>query len=153
RSAALAPPPPPAPTLLHDYAMAQYSLLATLAGQAPVVLLLTYFLLASGGHFRRKLLQLVGPSRARKKDAAHILDEIDTQVQRYLLVSLVANTLLAVGTWLAFLALGLEQAGAWGAAAGILHFIPYLGPALTALGSGVAAFMQFGSLSSALAVA
>jgi predicted PurR-regulated permease PerM len=154
RSRAVAPPPPPpAATWLQDYAMAQYALLASLAGQAPVVLLLTYFLLASGGHFRRKLLQLVGPSRARKKDASHILDEIDTQIQRYLLVSLASNALLAVATWLAFLALGLEQAGAWGAAAGVLHFIPYLGPALTALGSGVAALLQSGSLLYALSVA
>jgi predicted PurR-regulated permease PerM len=152
---AVAPPPPapPAPTWLRDYALAQYSMLVTLAGQAPVVLLLTYFLLASGGHFRRKLLQLVGPSRARKKDATHILDEIVIQVQRYLFASLFANALLAGATWLAFLALGLEQAGAWGAAAGVLHFVPYLGPALTALGSGVAALLQTGSLLYAFSVA
>ena len=64
-----------------------------------------------------------------------------------------ANTLVGVGTWLAFLALGMEQAGVWGVAAGVLHFIPYLGPVLIALASGVAAFMQFGSLLMALRVA
>ena len=79
--------------------------------------------------------------------------KIDAQVQRYLLATLASNALLGVATWLAFLALGLEQAGIWGVAAGVLHFIPYLGPALIALGSGVAAFLQFGSLLSALAVA
>ena len=47
----------------------------------------------------------------------------------------------------------MEQAGVWGVAAGVLHFVPYLGPALIALGSGVAAFLQFGSLLYALAVA
>jgi predicted PurR-regulated permease PerM len=75
------------------------------------------------------------------------------QIQRYLLANLATNTLLAVGTWLAFLALGLDQAGVWGVAAGVLHFIPYLGPALIALGSGVAAFLQFGSVLHAVAVA
>ena len=35
----------------------------------------------------------------------------------------------------------------------MLHFIPYLGPALIALASGVAAFIQFGSPINALAVA
>lgn len=114
------------------------------------MLLLIYFLLASGAHFRRKLLQLVGPSLARKKDALRILEEVDAQVQRYLLAS---NALLAVGTGLAFLALGLDQAGVWGIAAGVLHFVPYLGPALIALGSGVAAFLQSGSHLYALAVA
>ena len=47
----------------------------------------------------------------------------------------------------------MEQAGVWGVAAGLLHFVPYLGPALIALGSGVAAFLQFGSPLHALAVA
>jgi len=144
---------PPAPTWLRDYSLAQSALLVMVAAQAPIVLLLTYFLLASGEHFRRKLVQLVGPSMARKKDAVRILEEVNVQVQRYLLATLAANALLAVATWLAFLALGLDQAGVWGAAAGVLHFVPYLGPSLIALGSGIAAFMQSGSLFYALAVA
>ena len=141
------------PTWLRDYALAQSALLATVAAQAPIVLLLTYFLLASGGHFRGKLLQLIGPSLSRKRDAVRILEEVSVQVQRYLLATLATNALLALVTWLAFLALGLEHAGVWGVAAGVLHFIPYLGPALIALGSGAAAFLQFGSLPYALAVA
>jgi predicted PurR-regulated permease PerM len=118
-----------------------------------VVLLLAYFLLASGPHFRRKLVQLVGPSLAKKKEAVRILEEVDEQVQRYMLATLGTNVLLALATWLAFLALGLDQAGVWGIAAGVLHFIPYLGPALVAIGSGVAAFLQFNSLPQALAIA
>jgi predicted PurR-regulated permease PerM len=147
------PAPAPEPTWLRDYTLAQSALLATVAAQTPIVLLLTYFLLASGAHFRRKLVQLVGPSLSRKKDAVHILEEIDAQVQRYLLAILASNALLAVATWFAFLALGLDQAGVWGVAAGVFHFIPYLGPALIALGSGVAAFLQSGSSLYALAVA
>jgi predicted PurR-regulated permease PerM len=152
-SARAAPAPTPEPTWLRDYTLAQSALLVSVAAQTPIVLLLTYFLLASGGHFRRKLVQLVGPSMSRKKDAVRILEEVDTQVQRYLLATLAANAVLGVATWAVFLALGLDQAGVWGVAAGVLHFIPYLGPALVAVGSGVAAFLQFGSLVSALAVA
>jgi predicted PurR-regulated permease PerM len=143
----------PEPTWLRDYTLAQTALLVTVAAQTPIVLLLTYFLLASGLHFRRKLVQLVGPSLSRKKDTVRILEEIDVQVQRFLLATLASNALLAVATWLAFLALGLEHAGFWGVAAGVFHFVPYLGPALIALGSGVAAFLQFGSLLYALAAA
>ena len=146
-------PPAPEPTWISDYTIAQSALLATVAAQTPIVLLLTYFLLASGAHFRRKLVQLVGRSLSRKKDAVRILEEIDVQVQRYLLAVLASNALLGVGTWLAFLALGLDQAGVWGVAAGVFHFVPYLGPALIALGSGVAAFLQFESMIYALAVA
>jgi predicted PurR-regulated permease PerM len=148
-----AAPQTTAPTWLRDYTFAQSALIATVVAQTPIVLLLTYFLLASGAHFRRKLLQLVGGSLTRRKDAIHILEEVDVQVQRYLLSMLAANALLGVGTWLAFLALGLDQAGVWGVAAGVLHFVPYLGSALVALGSGVAAFLQTGSLLYALGVA
>jgi predicted PurR-regulated permease PerM len=143
----------PEPTWLRDYTLAQSALLVTVAAQTPIVMLLTYFLLASGAHFRRKLVQLVGPSLSRKKDAVRILEEIHVQVQRYLLAMLASNALLAVTTWLVFLALGLEQAGVWGVAAGILHFVPYLGPTLLAVGSGVAAFLQFESVLYGLAVA
>jgi predicted PurR-regulated permease PerM len=115
--------------------------------------MLAYFLLASGTHFRRKLVQLVGPSLTRKKDAVRILEEVDVQVQRYLLAMLLSNALVAVGTWLAFTALGVEQAGVWGVAAGVLHFIPYLGPLLLAVVSGIAAYLQFGSPLDALLVA
>jgi len=138
---------------LRDYMLMQSALVITVAAQTPIVVLLAYFLLASGGHFRRKLVGLVGPSLTRKKDVVLILEEIDVQVQRYLFAMLVSNTLLAVVTWLAFEALGMEQAGLWGVAAGVLHFVPYLGPAVIALASGVAAFLQFGSLFHALAVA
>ncbi len=138
---------------LRYFLFAQSALVIAVVAQAPIVILLTYFLLASGGHFRRKLVKFVGPSQSRKKDVVGILDEINAQVQRYLFAVLVSNSLLAVVTWLAFEALGMEQAGIWGLAAGLLHFVPYLGPALIALASGVAAFLQFGSMVHALAVA
>ncbi len=138
---------------LRDYALAQSALLFTVIAQLPMVLMLTYFLLASGSHFRRKLVGFVGPSLSRKKDVVRILEEIHVQVQRYLLATLVSNALVAVCTWLLFKAFGLEQAGVLGVAAGVLHFIPYLGPALIAVVSGVAAFLQFDSLLKALAIA
>lgn len=138
---------------MRDYILTQSALLFTVAAQAPIVLLLAYFILASGEHFRRKLVQLVGPSLSRKKDALRILEEIDVQVQRYLIATLVANVLVAIGTWLAFEGLGMEQAGVWGVTAGVLHFIPYLGPVLFAAASGVAGFMQFGTAIGAFTVA
>jgi predicted PurR-regulated permease PerM len=138
---------------LRDYMLAQSALLFSVAAQAPIVLLLAYFLLASGEHFRRKLVQLVGPSLTRKKDAVRILDEIDVQVHRYLLATLGANILVGILTWLAFAALGMQHAAVWGLAAGILHFIPYLGPVVFAIASGAAGFVQFESVLDALTVA
>ena len=139
-------------TWLGDYVVAQSSLLFAVISQAPVVLLLSYFLLSSGTHFRRKLVGLVGPSLSRKKEAIYILDEITVQIQRFLLTMLLSNAMVGISIWIAFRALGIEQAGAWGVVAGVLHSIPYLGPASIAIASGMAAFLQFGSLLEALAV-
>ncbi|MEP6604868.1 MAG: AI-2E family transporter, partial [Nitrosospira sp.] len=138
---------------LRDFMLTQSALLITFTAQAPIVLLLTFFLLASGAHFRRKLVQFVGPTLSQKKDAVRILEEVDDQIQRYLFVMLVSNILVAVLTWLAFEMIGLENAGIWGAAAGLLHFIPYLGTMGIALASGITALLQFGSLSQAILVA
>jgi len=147
------PPEPESGSWIRDFMLAQTALLFMVAAQAPIVLLLCYFLLASGPHFRRKLVQLVGPSLSRKKDAVRILDEVDSQVQRYLLGIVAGNAMVSLGTWAAFEALGVEHAGVWGVAAGVLHFVPYLGAAVFAGACGVAAFVQFGTVWQALAVA
>jgi predicted PurR-regulated permease PerM len=144
---------PETSTWVRDYAIAQSGLLIAIAAQTPIVLLLAYFLLASGVHFRRKLVQFVGPTLSRKKDTVRILEEVDVQIQRYLLATLLSKALVGIGTWLAFEALGMKHAGVWGVAAGVLHFIPYLGSTLTILAAGVAAFLQFGSVLHALAIA
>jgi predicted PurR-regulated permease PerM len=65
---------------------------------------------------------------------------------------LVANVLLALLTWTAFRWIGLDNAGGWAIAAGVLHVIPYLGPTLIAVATGMAGFMQFDSFWMALAV-
>jgi predicted PurR-regulated permease PerM len=156
RLAAPKPAPPPAPestsAWLRDFMLAQSALALELVEHAPVVLLLTYFLLASGEHFRRKLLKFVGPSRERKKEAERILEEVDAQVQRFLLVTLISNVLVGVFTGLAFWALGMESPVAWGAAAGVLHFIPYLGEVIFAIACGIAAYVQLGTAVGALMV-
>lgn len=121
-------------------------------GDAVMLLLLVMFLLLSGDTFKRKLLRISGPSLSKRKITAAILDDIDRAVQNYMLTLLVANIVLGVLTWIAFRSIGLDNAGAWAVAAGVLHFIPYLGPALTAIATGMAAFMQFESLPMAVAI-
>jgi len=138
---------------LRDFVITQSTLLFTVLAQAPIVLLLAYFLLASGTHFRRKLVQWVGPSLSRKKDAVRILQEIDAQIQRYLLAILLSNVLVALATWVAFLTIGVAQPAVWGMTAGILHFVPYLGPVIFAIVSGMAGFMQFDTAADALIIA
>jgi predicted PurR-regulated permease PerM len=122
-------------------------------GETAMMLILVVFLLLSGDTFKRKLMRISGPSLSKRKITAAILDDIDRSIQNYMLTLLMANVLLGVLTWLAFRLVGLDNAGAWAVAAGVLHFIPYLGPALTAVATGMAGFMQFESLSMAMLVA
>ena len=114
-------------------------------GQAIMVLFLTFFLLLGGDTFKRKLVRLTGPSLSNKKVTVQILDDIDDSIQKYLFMLLVTNVLVAILAWIAFRVIGLENAGAWAVASGLLHVIPYLGPGVTAAAIGMAAFMQFDS--------
>lgn len=118
-----------------------------------LALMLAYFLLAAGDSFRRKLMRIAGPSLARRRVTVEILNEIHDQVQRYMLVLLITNVLIGLATWGLFAAVGLESAGLWGFAAGLLHVVPYAGSALLAVAAGIAALIQFESWTSALLLA
>jgi predicted PurR-regulated permease PerM len=122
-------------------------------GQAAMVVFLVFFLLLGGDTFKRKLVRLTGPSLSKRKITVNILDDINRSIQKYMLMLLTTNLLVALLSWIAFHWIGLENAGAWAAAAGLLHIIPYLGPAVTAIATGMAAFMQFESFPMALLVA
>lgn len=123
------------------------------AGQAVMVLFLTYFLLVSGDIFRRKLVRITGPTLSKKKVTLQVLDEITAQIQRYLLVQIFTSIVVGVATWLAFLWIGLEHAAIWGIVSGIFNMIPYLGPVIVTGGTGLVGFLQFGTVSMALMVA
>ena len=110
------------------------SLLA-FGGQAVLIVFFVFFLLASGDLFKRKLVRVVGPSLEKKKITVQILDDINTQIERFLLVRVITSVAVGVATWIAFRIVGLEQAGVWGLAAGIFNSIPYFGPVIVAAGT------------------
>lgn len=120
--------------------------------QATMVLFLVFFLLLSGDTYKRKLVRLTGPSLSSKKITVQILGDINHSIQRYMFMLLITNVLVALLAWMAFRWIGLDNAGAWAVAAGMLHIIPYLGPGLTAIATGMVAFMQFDSFTRALSV-
>ncbi len=124
--------------------------LAVLA-QVGIVLLLAFFLLAAGDTFRRKVARLAGASLSRRRVTVEVLDEIDAQVQGYMITLLIANVLIAVATWGALALLGVPNAGMWALATGVLHFVPYAGTALAAGAVGVAAFLDSASIPAAMA--
>lgn len=153
---AAAPPPPPSgvqrvqvqppPFNMGDYLMWGSMSLATAAGQCALILFLVYFLLASGDLYRRKLVKIAGPSLTQKRITLQILSEIDRQIERFLLVQLFTSTVVGVVTWLAFRAMGMQQAAVWGLLAGVFNSIPYFGPVLVTVATVMVAFLQFGNL-------
>jgi predicted PurR-regulated permease PerM len=131
---------------IRDYLSWGSASAVAFAGQAVLVLFFVFFLLASGDLFKRKLVRLVGPSLEKKKITVQILDDINVQIARFLLVRVVTSVVVGVATWIAFRMVGLEQAGIWGVAAGVFNSIPYFGPIIVAGGTAVVAFLQFGTV-------
>ncbi len=138
---------------LKDYVLTSMPGMAAAVGQATVVLFITFFLLASGDSFRRKIVRLAGPTLARRKLTVHALDEITAQVQRYLAVQVLISIIVGVATGGAFYAIGVEHAAVWGVLAFALNFVPYLGAIVLTGGAALVGFVQFGSVDMAALVA
>ena len=116
------------------------------AGQATLVFFFVFFLLASGDLFKRKFVKIAGPSLEKKRVTVQILDDINHQIARFLLVRVVTSLVVAAATWVAFKVVGLEQAALWAIAAGVFNTIPYFGPVIVAGATAVVAFLQFGTI-------
>ena len=138
---------------IQDYLWTGTRGLVGFAGQALVVCLLTYFLIASGSSFRRKMVHIAGPTFSQKKITVQALDEINDQIQRYLLVQVLISAVVGLATWLAFLWLGLAHAAVWGLAAAVLNLVPYIGPLVVSAASALVGLLQFGTFEMALLVA
>ncbi|HXI29463.1 MAG TPA: AI-2E family transporter [Vicinamibacterales bacterium] len=163
KAATAAAPPPPSsgvprvqvespPFNVSDYVMWGSIGVATAVGQLVLILFLAYFLLASGDLYRRKLVKIVGPSLSKKRVTVQILSEIDRQIEMFLLVEMFTSAVVGIATWLAFRALGVNQAAVWGLLAGVFNSIPYFGPVLVTGGTAIVAFLQFGSINMAVLV-
>ncbi len=121
-------------------------------GTVGMVALISFFLLASGDSFRRKLVRLAGPTLSRKKITLQAINQIHDQIQRYMLVQLFTSCMVGLATWLCFLAIGLEHAAVWGVTAAVFDLVPYFGSVVMTTGSALVGFLQFGTLEMALLV-
>jgi predicted PurR-regulated permease PerM len=139
-----------APINISDYIMWGSLNAVTAVGQAVLILFLAYFLLASGDLYRRKLVKIVGPSLTKKKVTVQILQEIDRQIESFLVVQVFTSAIVGTATWLAFRWIGLQQAAVWGLLAGVFNSIPYVGPILVSGCTAIVAFLQFGTISMTL---
>lgn len=137
------PAPADSPLKLRDYVWSGVRQVFSGIGQTVVVLALSFFLLISGHDFKRKLVRISGQTLRQKKLTVQILEEIEAQIQRYLLIQFATSALVGVGTGIVFALIGLENALFWAFAAGVLHLIPYIGTALVIGAVSVFAYLQF----------
>ena len=135
-----------------DYLLPGTLGVAAFVAQATVVLFVAFFLLAAGNDFRRKMVKLAGPTLTQKKLTVQALDEIDEQIQRYLMVQVFTSALVGIATWMAFLWIGVEHAAVWGVLTFVLNFVPYFGSIIATGAAMLVGFAQFGSMEMALLI-
>ena len=121
-------------------------------GQAVTVLFLTIFLLYEDDSFKRKLVAQM-ESRNNKRITVRILNDIATQIGRFIWVQALTSVLVAVATWLALWYLGIAEPVVWGVLAGVLNIVPYFGPMIVTAGLAIVSFLQFGTFEMAALVA
>lgn len=150
---AATPAPAPATTSFWGLVWEGGKHAVVVISQVISVIFLVFFMLASGDMFKRKLVRMFGDTLTEKKITVQMIDEIDAQIRRYLVVVVVSNVLVGFGTWIVFKMMGVNYPELWGVVAGVIHTAPYFGPAIIAGGSLIAGFMQFGEWPTAFAVA
>jgi predicted PurR-regulated permease PerM len=101
---------------------------ATLVAEVAVVVFVIYFALADGPRYREKLLQRAGPGGQGRMQ--RVFDELQRDVEQYLLNRVVLNGILGVVITVVYWLYGLEHAAIWGITTALLHFVPYVGPAV-----------------------
>ena len=146
-------PPETPPFRVRDYILVGTVGLLSGAAQFVVVVALVYFLLLAGDTFRRTLLNTINEPLSRKKETLEMLDEIDSQIQRFLMVQIATSALLGVVAWIVFVSVGFDNALAWACVGGVLHLIPYAGPAAFVAIIALMTYVQFDSLEQVIGIA
>jgi predicted PurR-regulated permease PerM len=96
------------------------------------VLLLVWFLLASGTLFQRKLLKVL-PLPWEKRAALDVLDQTESVVSGYLFITLLINLGQGAAVGVAMWLLGMPTPVLWGMMTVIAEFVPFLGGAFMVL--------------------
>lgn len=127
------------------------SLTETLASQAQSILttlaittVLLFFLLAAGPSTANRIVEAVSQADQRRR-LKRMLLEVQWKISVYLRTFTLISLALGVATAAAMWALGMPSPWLWGALAAVLNFLPYIGPAITAVIIASAALLNFDS--------
>ncbi|MGB6597095.1 MAG: AI-2E family transporter [Candidatus Acidiferrum sp.] len=99
-------------------------------GNAGVVILFTIFILAGREDLRNRLIRLAGDGRLNMMTQA--LDEATQRINRYLFLQLLVNSGYGLIVFTALHFIGIPNSALWGVTAGVLRFLPYIGPPMAA---------------------
>jgi len=119
-----------------------------IAGAIEVVVLL-YFLLASGERLLQKIARLL-PHRRNREDAVAIAREAETSISRYLLTQSAINLGEGIVVAIAMALIGVPNPLIWGACTALVEYVPYVGATVLA---GVLTLVGFTTFSSPAQIA
>ena len=112
-------------------------------------LVIAIFLLASGDLFYEKLVRIL-PNLTARKQALHIVYDIESEISTYVLTLSAVNACLGLVIAISFQALGMPSAYLWGMLIFIFNFVPYVGTLAGICLSGFMAIVSFDSVSYAM---
>jgi predicted PurR-regulated permease PerM len=115
------------------------------------MIILLFFLLASGDLFLHKLVKVL-PVFGDKKRAVSIARETEAQISRYLLTVTIINVCLGAVVALTMALLGMPNPLLWGVLAGLFEFVPYLGASTMVVLLTMASLLTFDDPGRALSV-
>jgi len=115
------------------------------------VLILLFFLLASGDLFLQKLVKVL-PQLGDKRKAVEIARAAESSISTYLITALAINVGEGIVVAGVLYLLGMPNPLLWGTMVVLLEFIPYLGAATVVIVLSVAALTAFDSVSHALLI-
>src|ERR1700688_3704310 len=106
-----------------------FSQATDLVTDAVVMLILLYFLLASGDLFLRKLIRVL-PRLEDKRRAVDIARQVERDISGYLGTVTMINLGLGAAVAICFTLIGVPNPLLWGVMVTFTNFVPYLGPAI-----------------------
>ncbi|WP_265515716.1 AI-2E family transporter [Nitratireductor luteus] len=121
------------------------ALAPALLAQILIFLASLYFFIATRHDTRLMILKLCTGRRLRWH-TAHVFRDVENLISNYLVAITLINIGLGLAVGIALWLLGVPSAPLWGALAGILNFVIYIGPAIMAailLGIGLTNFDTF----------
>ncbi|HET8610793.1 MAG TPA: AI-2E family transporter [Burkholderiales bacterium] len=118
---------------------------------AVATIILLYFLLAAGDLFLRKTVRVI-PRFRDKVTAVEVVQEIESEVGRYLFAISVINFGLGCAIAAAMYLIGLPDAPLWGVMVMLLNFMPYVGATISLIVLSAVALLTFDEIGHALLV-